>query len=179
MSHSLIAAVSDITAAPGRLVTFRRWMRDPTRLTIRVGFFSAIRYNSRMAWILAIFAVSTGPEPYRYVDRVDVIELNHYYDEYGKWVFDQWIYWRWYPNQSTFHVVAWKLAKSPAVATRRPGGWKLVFPHRTILALSYRETWTQYDPELRDRLYLPKHQRFGLAGRPPPPHPAMSNRWNR
>jgi len=33
---------------------------------------------------------------------------------------------------------------------------------REVAAPMYRETWTHYDPEVRDRQYIPSNQRMGL-----------------
>ncbi len=47
-------------------------------------------------------------------DRVDVIEINHFYDEQGRLVFDQTIFYDWSPDHSRYMVRAWRLVKNPS-----------------------------------------------------------------
>lgn len=96
-------------------------------------------------------------------DRCDSIELNHFYDGAGRPVFDQVIFWQ------GDRVRAWRLWKSPEqTPRRRPGGFAVTWFDgdrlREVRALSYRESWTQHDPELEDRDLLPAHERRGLTG---------------
>ena len=103
-------------------------------------------------------------------DAVDLIEVNHFYDEHGKLVFDQVIFYDWSAATSRYHVRAWRLLKSPGQVPRR--NWKrrdfVSLWHdgdmlRQVRATSMRETWTQYDPELMDREHLPKQRRRELG----------------
>lgn len=56
-----------------------------------------------MAWLL--LAILPPPvEPVE--DCCDLVELNHFYDEAGRLVFDQIIFWEWSPAESRFHVRA-------------------------------------------------------------------------
>jgi len=102
-------------------------------------------------------------------DQVDLIEVNHYHDEHGKLVFDQIIFYDWSPHDSRYHVRAWRLLKRPAQLPRRnwrDGGFTAVWRDgevlRMVRAKAVRETWTQHDPELVERNYLPKDQRREL-----------------
>jgi hypothetical protein len=66
-------------------------------------------------------------------------------------------------------VRAWRLVKNPAQLPQRDwkdGGYLAVWQDGEVLrhvhGQSMRETWTQYDPELIEREYLPKEQRREL-----------------
>ena len=128
-------------------------------------------------------------------DTVDLIELNHFYDEHGRLVFDQVIFYDWSASEARYHVRAWRLVKNPAQLPQRDwkdGGYSAMWQDgeqiRHIYSKSIRETWTQYDPELLEREYLPKERRKELrtvkftrpanqspSQRPPrPPQPASS-----
>lgn len=122
-------------------------------------------------------------------DRVDLVEINHFYDEHGRLVFDQVIFYDWSPAHSRYMVRAWRLVKNPAQLPQRDwqeGGYLAVWQDgevlRDVRSTAMRETWTQYDPELLEREYLPKERRRELknvrAERPSPaaaaPRPAGS-----
>lgn len=71
--------------------------------------------------------------------------------------------------QRGFAVRAWRLVKHPSQRPTRDyknGGYTAVWQDgeimRRVNAPSMRETWTQYDPELFDREFLPKEQRREL-----------------
>lgn len=103
-------------------------------------------------------------------DRVDVIELNHFYDcEHGRLVFDQLIFKSW--DGTRHQVRAWRLVKQPSqIPTRDPaGGYSVTWLDgddvRRVWAKSYVESWTQDDPELAEREILPKEQRRELTRR--------------
>jgi hypothetical protein len=102
-------------------------------------------------------------------DRVDLVEINHFFDEQGRLVFDQIIFYEWSAIESRFHVRAWRLIKSPTQIPRR--NWQTGFFTtiwydgdilREIHSILVHETWTQYDPELLEREFLPKDKRHDL-----------------
>jgi hypothetical protein len=102
-------------------------------------------------------------------ERVDLMEVNHFYDEQGRLVFDQVIFYDWSPEHSRYMVRAWRLVKNPTQLPERDwrdGGYLAVWQDgeivRRVQASSMRETWTQYDPELVEREYLPKERRKEL-----------------
>lgn len=102
-------------------------------------------------------------------ERVDLIELNHFYNEHGQLVFDQIICYDWCPATRRFQVRAWRMVKSRSQLPQRDwqrGGWSALWQDgdqtRLIYASAFRETWTQYDPELVERQYLPKECRKEL-----------------
>lgn len=118
---------------------------------------------------LIVAALASEPQEIIARDQVDLIEVNHYYNEYGKHEFDQLIFYDWSADESRFHVRAWRLIKHESqvpyhdvrsdtyVATWQDG--ELL---RNVRADALRETWTQYDPELLERAALPKNQRREL-----------------
>lgn len=108
------------------------------------------------------------------VHRVDVavVEENHCYDEHGHHVFDQLIFWDWYPELSQHHVSAWILLKDDMPRTSRDHRKKTRVTRiitgvgtYEIYSRSYRETWTQYDPELLDRANIPREKRPKILDR--------------
>ena len=121
--------------------------------------------------LLAMAALALVPHELILLDTADVIELNHFYDPEGRKVFDQVIFWEWHAEEAVFRVVAWRLWKSPAQTPQRDwqrGGyrtlWLDVDQPRLVRATSFHETWTQFDPELEDRQFLPPDRRRGLTG---------------
>lgn len=102
-------------------------------------------------------------------DRVDLVEVNHFYDPQGRLVFDQVIFYDWSVSQCRFNVRAWRLLKKPGQVPQRnwkTGMYEAVWHDggvlRKVQAESFRESWTQRDPELEERAYLPKNQRREL-----------------
>ena len=120
---------------------------------------------------VAILLGGVGLQPPEVVveDHVDLIEVNHFYDEHGKLVFDQVIFYDWSALQSRYHVRAWRLLKCPAQVPRRNWRrrefetvWHDVDILRRASAKSVRETWAQHDPELLEREFLPREKRREL-----------------
>lgn len=100
-------------------------------------------------------------------ERCDVLEANSFYDEQGRLVFDQLIAWDWCHDRH--QVRAWRMIKGPSMWPERDwerGGYSVLWQDgeviRMLWADSYRRTWTQYDPELVDRDYLPRDRRREL-----------------
>ena len=119
--------------------------------------------------LCAVFAFrAEGPVS---TDTADIIEVNHYYDANGKHVFDQVIFWDWHDDDCTFRVAAWRFLKPENHFPRRDpvrGGyvhiWKDEGRLRCVRSKWFRETWTQYDPEVNDREFLTQRMRRGLIG---------------
>ena len=102
-------------------------------------------------------------------DRVDLVEVNHFYDEHGHRILDQIIFYDWSGPDGRFHVRDWRLLKRKAqwpVRDWRSGTYRCIWydAHvmRDVQAGDYRETWTQHDPEVRNRKYLPRSCRKSL-----------------
>ncbi len=99
-------------------------------------------------------------------DRVDLIEVNHFYDEKGRLVFDQILFYDWSATRSRYNIRDWRLLKTRAQLPRRDSQnhcfvavWHDGNILRQVTATSCRESWTQYDPELTERQFLPKDRR--------------------
>ena len=124
-----------------------------------------------MHLLLAILPLGTVPAPCpATVDRCDLMELNHFYDEQGRLVFDQVIFYDWSDDDARHMVRAWRLVKHPSQLPQRDwsgGGYAAVWQDGEVLrhvrAKFFRETWTQYDPELDEREHLPKERRKELS----------------
>jgi hypothetical protein len=146
--------------------------------------------------VLTLALLLLGIVPHDDVAResVDLAELNHFYDEHGRLVFDQVIFYDWGPpytgpitddaqtrfvdesapepvkNENwRYQVRAWRLVKNPNLLPIRDwttGGYRSIWQDgeqvRDIRAKSFRETWTQEDPELIERRFLPKEKRREL-----------------
>jgi hypothetical protein len=116
---------------------------------------------------ILLLTIIPPPEPVR--ERVDVIEVNHFYDEQGRLVFDQLIFWDWCEAQDRHEVIAWRMLKCPSQLPEFDwdrGGhvarWLDGEVFREVRAQSVRETWTQYDPELEELALLPRERRREL-----------------
>lgn len=103
-------------------------------------------------------------------DSVDLIEINHCYDEKGQLVFDQLLFYDWSPGEGRYEVRDWRLLKRPIQMPRRDheSGLYVAVWHdgpvlRKVHASTVRESWTQYDPEIAEQEFLPKDERRVLA----------------
>jgi hypothetical protein len=122
---------------------------------------------STLTLILAAFASS--PVDPVVIDRVDLIEINHYYDD-GRHVLDQSIFYDWNSYDKRFQIRDWRPLKGVAqvphfdwqraeyVARWWDGGVM-----REVRAKNFRETWTRHDPEFVERNFLPKKSRKLLS----------------
>jgi hypothetical protein len=125
-----------------------------------------------------LLAAVVGSNPIEDIprDRVDLIEVNHFHDDQGRLVFDQVIFYEWSPEKGRHQVKAWRLLKNPNQKPRRDfqtgeyvASWVDGESLREVRAATIRESWTQYDPELVEREFLPKEKRKDLAKRAPMP----------
>ena len=76
------------------------------------------------------------------------VERNHYFDGDGRLVFSQFVFWDW---DGRHNVAAWRLEKDefrfhPPIVT-----WSENDRVRQVRGAYWRESWTQYDPELAER----------------------------
>jgi len=118
---------------------------------------------------VALSLVGLDPVENLVHERVDLIELNHCYDESGKHIFDQLIFYDWSPTSRVYQVLAWRLVKRPSHVPQHDAKrddfvltWQDGPIFRRVRATTFRETWTQHDPELVARANLPKENRRGL-----------------
>jgi len=114
-------------------------------------------------------AWGTAPQSDLSCEQVDLVELNHFFDDQGRHVFDQMIFYDWSPEQNRYQVRAWRLLKSASQQPRHDwerdlyvATWQDGDLFRKVLAKAMKETWTQHDPELAEREYLPKEMRREL-----------------
>lgn len=125
----------------------------------------------------SLLLLMTLPQPGIVVEQVDVVEINHYYSEScddtfpltHKYCFSQVLFWRWNEREGRHEVHDWRMAKQPGIVPqynwhrRRYQCW---FDDggtvRVVESVAMRETHTGYDPEIEDRLHLPKESRILL-----------------
>jgi hypothetical protein len=127
-----------------------------------------------LAMMFLFSSGSTGSKPL--AERVDLIELNHCYDDLGRHTFDQIIFYQWSPDYRRFHVIAWCLVENDLsrMPTKVPGGEDYVVNwydrdarvQRQVRSNTYRETWTQSDPERLNRKFLNEKYRTSLMRHP-------------
>jgi hypothetical protein len=103
-------------------------------------------------------------------EQVDLVEVNHFYDDQGRHVFDQMIFYDWSSLRNRYQVRAWRLVKSVTQLPQKKWNqeayvatWQDGEVFREVQARTMRESWTQYDPELAEREFLPKEQRRELT----------------
>ena len=113
---------------------------------------------------IAILLLGIIPLDIPTTDKVDLVEHNHFYDENGREVFQQLIWWDWDKYNSRFVIRDWRLVTDKQIL---PIDGRSVFydggTMREIKATSKSTSWLQYDPELADREMLPKEQRRELS----------------
>ena len=127
--------------------------------------------NSLIAASLLTLAVAgAAPQETAAVDKVDLIEVNHLYDQQGRHVIDQLIFYDWDSSHGRFQVRAWRLIKSPGQMPQRDWSkdayvsyWRDMHVMRRVYASRIRETWTTYDPEVLEREVLPIEYRQELS----------------
>jgi len=120
--------------------------------------------------LIAILLLSIVPQDCGEVrESCDLVEVNHFYDDNAQLVFDQNIFYDWSPRDGRYQVRAWRLIKCEGqipVRDWQRGGyvtrWNDSEIPRAMWSPSMRETWTQYDPELIEREFLPKECRREL-----------------
>ena len=122
-------------------------------------------------WMLLSTVVSADEQYDSAVLRqqVDLIELNHFIDENGREVFKQVIFYDWSKTHRRFHVRAWRLIKSPdqlPVRSFQPRRYTCTWNEdelrKEVWAPSMRETWSQEDPERKNRKHLAEDRRIPL-----------------
>lgn len=107
------------------------------------------------------------------VVTVDIVEVNHFYNDEGRPVWCQAIFWEWEPVDSEYHARDWVFVdqKPFADVKRRPDGGAVVYVPsevpggqvvREIRGRLYRESWTQFDREAADRYRSPWWPRWSL-----------------
>jgi hypothetical protein len=119
--------------------------------------------------LFAAEAKALDPRPFPVVDTLDLVEVNHFFDEHGRHIFDQVLFYDWCPRENRLQVRDWRLLRTcEQIPAKAPGGlynatWWDSGTLRRVQAPDVRETWTVFDPELVEREHLPKEQRRLLS----------------
>lgn len=139
--------------------------------------------------LLPFEAGATSPQEIVARDRVDLMEVSHYYDDCGNLVIAQTIFYDWCDSSCRFQVRAYRYLEQPSqvpIWNAATGCFEALWHDgdrlRYVWSPSYQETWTQHDPEQRNRKFLPWNKRRGLStfgeltpavepAEPPPPPP--------
>lgn len=124
------------------------------------------------ALLIALSGSSGEQRSSSLADHVDLVEVNHFCDEYGKVIFNQLIFYDWCPESGRYQVRSWKpLRKDYQYPTRNwakdcyTAVWYDKGVKRIVEAQVIRESWTRFDPELVEREFLPLDLRVGLSDR--------------
>jgi hypothetical protein len=117
--------------------------------------------------------VSANPPQDIVRDRVDIIEVNYFYDDQAELALTQLVFWEWKPvsaNRGQLQVVDWRKVRrcqAPIVAPTDDGGRRLLWHDqgalRDIRADEFRISHTQWDPELVNRSQWPQRLRRRLT----------------
>lgn len=121
--------------------------------------------------LIFYFAFAVLPRPAITEDRVELVELNTYYDDHGKLLFSQLIFYNWDKENSRYEIIDWRFYRAEATLFSFRGTGSLVILYdddrlRKIQCKFFRDTHTQYDPETLDREILPKEKRKKLNSVP-------------
>ena len=135
-------------------------------------------FTNTFTLCLCVFALSSSKGTNTAEEYVDLIELNHFYDHQGRHVYDQVIFYEQSPETGRFQVRAWCLIEDRDNLSRRPvknvetqryqvdwfdNDQRLV---RKITSRSFRESWTQIDPERANKMVLEERARLALVQNP-------------
>ena len=128
--------------------------------------------------LLPLLLMASGPADGTAVLResVDLIELNHFYDNLGRHSYDQVIFYEWSEEYSRYHVIAWSLVEddAPRLPFRLPASNDYLVRwydrdakcRREVRSKLYRESWTRSDPERENKKLLEEKYRISLL-KPP------------
>lgn len=122
--------------------------------------------------LLLAFPMGVNGPPQQLQQRVDLIELNHYFDDSGGHAYDQIIFYEWSPDYRRYHVIAWSLVENdlgriPVYDRNRDlhvVDWydRDLKRRRSITSALFRETWSQVDPERANKKLLDEKDRISL-----------------
>lgn len=119
---------------------------------------------------ILITVLSSGRNEIIPEGRCDLIELNHFYDAKGAYIYDQVIFWKLDVPTGKFHVSSWCLADRNMVydiPEKTASGWIVRHLNQkgkriNIKAPMFRESWTQIDPEREDKKFLREDLRIDI-----------------
>src|SRR5690606_10731683 len=112
--------------------------------------FWRARTMGTLSTVVLLVCSSLGTTPLRSVtiDQVELIEYNHFYDERGRHVFDQLIFYDWSRRESRYQIRDWGLIKTvsqaPYFASSREVymvTWHDGMTLRQVRSPLLRETW--------------------------------------
>lgn len=106
-----------------------------------------------------------GQEPLVVHDHCDLLEHNRVYDDNGALVFEQILVRDWNRRTGRYDIRAWLIVKPEHLLEHKRVVWQDGTALRKVTSDHWRDTWTQYDPELSDREQLPTTERRGLTKR--------------
>lgn len=115
-----------------------------------------------MITLAACLLLSTIPWEAAVVDTCDQLEINHHYDQEGRFIFTQHIFRR-LNREGKYEIVDWRLEKGTPYIASGTMLWHDGPEMRKVRYGVLIETWTQYDPELIARQILPKELRRELS----------------
>jgi hypothetical protein len=102
-------------------------------------------------------------------EHVDLIEANSFYDDMGRLVFDQLLFFDWSHNDGRYQLRAWRMVKNQSqfptfseARQRYECRWMDGDLERVVSSKAVRRSFTQFDPELTERSHLAKEQRREL-----------------
>ena len=117
-----------------------------------------------LALICGVRSQEIGPRDI--VEHVDLIEVNHRYYDSGEEHFAQVILYQWSSDYQRLHVMHWWLVSNgPSVrydANRKKYCARWKDRRRVVWSDTFRETWTEKDPERLNKRILEERYRIGL-----------------
>ena len=128
--------------------------------------------------LLPLLLMASGPQDResKIRQRVDLIELNHFFDDLGRHAYDQVIFFEWSEEYLRYDVIAWCLVEHQdgRIPVLQPASGEHVVRwydrdgkvHREVRSKLYRETWTQIDPERANKQLLEEKHRISLLRAP-------------
>jgi hypothetical protein len=122
--------------------------------------------------LILLMLLSVVPFSHREVqEHVDLTETNHFHDQCGRYVYTQTIFWEWDHAFARYHVRAWTLLAPKPKRDYRSGLYRVAYTdrdqnlERVITSTHYRETWSQVDPERKNKRLLDERDRLQLVKR--------------
>lgn len=117
--------------------------------------------------LLAALTCESGNAARLETSVFDCCEVNHFFDEHGRHVFDQFIAWTWNDESCCYDCDGWKLINRAGMVPVKRGRfhesvWFDGERLRRVRCRTVRQTWTQHDPELFERTKLPVENRRGF-----------------
>lgn len=120
--------------------------------------------------LLAILLLLSSWAGQPLTERVDLIELNHFYGPNGQHAYDQFVFWEWSPDYCRMDVVAWKMYDETTIIAH-PYLWHevrwAIEKNRVmrVQARAWCETWSSIDPERQAKKLMADDFRRGLIRR--------------